>query len=78
MKIITKTNPLMKGEDIKALQKALNALWYDCRAADGIAVYKTINAIQAFVDKHTAQKLPDSVIVTVNVGKKTYIGTLHQ
>ena len=76
MKIITKTSPLMKGDDIKKLQEALNSLGYDCGTADGIAGDKTIKAIQAFADRHTTKKLPESVTVTVSVGKKTYTGML--
>lgn len=74
MQIITKTSPLTKGEDIKALQTALNALGYECGTADGIAGDKTIKAIQAFADKHTTKKLPESATVTVKVGGKSYKG----
>lgn len=77
MKIITKTNPLMKGEDIKALQTALNALGYDCGAADGIAGDKTIKAVQQFADKHTTKKLPDSVTVTAVINGKEYAGEIN-
>lgn len=76
MKIITKTSPLMRGDDIKALQTALNALGYDCGTADGVAGDKTIKAIQQFADKHTTQKMPEGVTVNVKVGDITYTGTL--
>lgn len=36
-KIITLTSPMMRGDDIKALQTALNALGYDAGDPDGIA-----------------------------------------
>ena len=77
MKVITKTSPLMKGEDIKALQTALNALGYDCGTADGIAGDKTIKAIQAFADTHTAKKLPESVTVTAVINGKEYVGDIN-
>ncbi len=53
-KVITKTSPLMRGEDIKQLQTALNALGYNCGTADGIAGDKTMAAIEKFT---TAQVL---------------------
>lgn len=77
MKIITKTSPLMRGEDIKALQTALNALGYDCGAADGIAGDKTINAIQQFADNHTTQKLPEGMTVTAVISGKEYVGDIN-
>ena len=77
MKAITKTNPLMKGEDIKALQTALNALGYDCGTADGVAGDKTIKAIQAFADKHTTKKLPNGVTVTAVINGKEYAGEIN-
>ena len=77
IKVITKTSPLMKGEDIKALQTALNALGYDCGTADGVAGNKTIKAIQEFADKHTTQKLPNSVTVTAVINSKEYAGEIN-
>ena len=77
MKTITKTSPLMRGDDIKVLQTALNALGYDCGAADGIAGDKTINAVQAFADKHTTKKLPESVTVTAVINGKEYAGEIN-
>lgn len=73
-KIITKSSPLMKGEDIRKLQEAMNALGYDCGTADGIAGDKTIKAIQQFADKHTTVKLPESLTVSVQTGSKVYKG----
>ena len=77
MKAITKTSPLMKGADIKALQTALNALGYDCGTADGVAGDKTIKAIQAFADNHTTKKLPESVTVTAVINGKEYVGDIN-
>lgn len=77
MRAITKTSPLMRGEDIKALQTALNALGYDCGTADGIAGDKTIKAIQAFADNHTTKKLPESVTVTAVINGKEYVGDIN-
>ena len=67
----------MRGEDIKALQTALNALGYDCGTADGIAGDKTIKAIQAFADNHTTKKLPESVTVTAVINGKEYVGDIN-
>lgn len=77
-KVISKTSPLMKGEDIKALQTALNALGYECGTADGIAGDKTIKAIQEFADAHTTVKLPESVSVTVKADNVSYTGTVKK
>ncbi len=72
--VIKKNTPLMKGEAIKKLQEALNALGYDCGTADGIAGDKTITAIKAFADRHTTQKLPNCLSVSVQTGNKVYKG----
>ena len=42
------TSPDMKGEDVKELQKRLNALGFDCGTADGIFGSKTENGVIAF------------------------------
>jgi len=73
-KVITKTSPLMKGEDIKLLQTALNALGYECGSADGVAGDKTTKAVQMFADKHTTVRVPESVTVSVTVDSKVYKG----
>ena len=73
-KVITKTSPLMRGDDVKLLQTALNALGYECGMADGIAGDKTIAAIEKFAAAHGGS-LPASVTVTVKAGNKTYTGT---
>ena len=42
------TSPDMKGEDVKELQKRLNALGFDCGTADGIFGSKTEKGVIAF------------------------------
>lgn len=51
-KVIMLTSPYMRGEDIAALQSALNGLGYDCGKADGIAGANTMAGIRAFVEAH--------------------------
>lgn len=51
-KVITLESPYMRGDDIKALQSALNSLGYDCGKADGIAGSNTMEGIRAFVEAH--------------------------
>lgn len=41
-----------KGEDVKALQDALNALGYGCGASDGIYGAKTTAAVKAYQQDH--------------------------
>lgn len=74
-KVITRTVPFMHGNDIKALQTALNGLGYNSGEADGIAGSKTIAAIEAFAKAHGAG-LPDAAECTVTIGDKTYKGKL--
>lgn len=61
--VITLTDPYMRGEKVKALQSALNALGYDCGDADGIAGKKTLAGIAAFVEAHDVdgEDVPDTV-----------------
>lgn len=54
-----------RGNHIKELQNALNALGYDCGVADGIAGTKTVNGIKAF------QKA-NNLVVDGLAGKNTY------
>ena len=78
--VITLTTPYMRGDDIKALQTALNGLGYDCGEADGIAGSKTIESIQAFVAAHGGVKtveLPKTAECTVVIGGRKYIGELE-
>lgn len=72
-KVIKKTSPLMRGDDVKKLQEALNALGYICGTADGVAGDKTIAAIEKFAVAHGVG-MPESVMVNVTVGDKTYKG----
>lgn len=77
-KTITLTVPMMRGNDIKALQTALNLLGYDAGDEDGIAGSKTITAIEDFAAEHAKRELPDCIQATVTVGTKTYVGTLKK
>ena len=47
------TSPMMRGENVKAMQTALNACGYDCGKADGICGKATMTAIKAFATAHT-------------------------
>ena len=61
--VIGLSDPYMRGEKIRALQSALNALGYDCGDADGIAGKKTLAGIAAFVEAHDTdgEDVPDTV-----------------
>lgn len=41
-----------KGEDVRELQRQLNALGHDCGAADGIYGAKTVAGVKSFQQKH--------------------------
>ena len=71
---------MMRGDDIKALQTALNSLGYDAGDADGIAGKNTIAAIQRFAQAHsmTPTELPGILQATVSVDGKIYVGTLKK
>lgn len=76
-KVLTITSPLMRGEDVQALQTALNALGYSCGDADGICGEKTMEGIKAFVAAHSEpQAMPDAVSVRVTVGGREYKGDI--
>lgn len=80
-KIIELTSPMMRGDDIKALQTALNALGYDAGDADGIAGKNTIAAIQRFAGDYAnagETELPEVLQATVSVDGKIYVGTLKK
>lgn len=79
-KKIELTSPMMRGDDIKALQTALNALGYDAGDADGIAGKNTIAAIQRFAQDYAAieGELPNVLQATVSVDGKIYVGTLKK
>ena len=74
--IIQHTSPMMQGNNIKALQAALNGLGYDCGTADGKAGAKTMAGIAAFAAAHGglvgAPALPDTATLTITVGDQTY------
>ena len=61
--VVTMTDPMMRGAEIKVLQTALNSLGYDCGTADGIAGKKTLAAIAQFVEAHDidGEDVPDTV-----------------
>lgn len=46
------TSPMMRGENVKLMQTALNACGYDCGKADGICGKATMTAIRAFATAH--------------------------
>ena len=79
-KKIELTTPMMRGNDIKALQTALNSLGYDAGDPDGIAGKNTIAAIQRFAQAHSIAQteLPDVLQATVSVDGKIYVGTLKK
>lgn len=80
-KKIELTSPMMRGDDIKALQTALNSLGYDAGDADGIAGKNTIAAIQRFAGDYAnagETELPDVLQATVSVDGKIYVGTLKK
>ena len=73
--IIQHTSPMMQGNNIKALQAALNGLGYDCGSADGKAGAKTMAGIAAFVAAHGGvgtPVMPDTATLSITVGDQTY------
>jgi len=77
--VIRISSPLMRGEDIKALQTALNLMGYDAGEADGIAGTKTLAAVQAFAMAHLGETvmLPAMVEAQVVVEGRAYKGWLE-
>lgn len=76
-KVLTITSPLMRGEDIGALQAALNGLGYPCGDVDGICGAKTMEGIKAFIRAHSqSQAMPDAISVRVTVGGREYKGDI--
>lgn len=61
--VVTMTDPMMRGAEIKVLQTALNSLGYNCGKVDGIAGAKTIAAVTAFAEAHDidGEDVPDTV-----------------
>ena len=74
--ILQHTSPMMQGNDIKALQAALNGLGYDCGTADGKVGERTMAGIAAFSAAHggscSASALSDTVKLLIKVGDKVY------
>lgn len=54
--VLSITKPLMRGEEIALLQKAMNGLGYPCGAPDGICGEKTMECVRAFAAAHYKQK----------------------
>ena len=75
------TTPMMRGDDIKALQTALNALGYNAGDPDGIAGKNTIAAIRRFAGDYAnagETELPNVLQATVSVDGKIYVGALKK
>ncbi|MEG1772521.1 MAG: NlpC/P60 family protein [Clostridia bacterium] len=70
------SSPLKRGDDIKALQEALNALGYDCGEADGICGNKTIKAVSDFCALQGSSEAPGKLNITVKSGADTYTGEI--
>ncbi len=47
------TSPMMRGENVKLIQTALNVCGYDCGKVDGICGKATMTAVKAFATAHT-------------------------
>ena len=47
-RLLKRTYPMMRGDDVRTLQEQLNALGFDCGAADGIFGNKTLAGVKAF------------------------------
>ncbi len=80
MKKIEIKQPLMRGNDIKALQTALNMLGYKAGTEDGIAGENTVKAIEQFALAHSkaTASLPDKINVSVSVGNTVYNGVIKR
>ena len=74
--VLQHTSPMMQGNDIKALQAALNGLGYDCGTADGKVGKRTMAGVAAFAAAHGggvgAPTMPDTATLTISVGDQTY------
>lgn len=51
-KVLSVTKPMIQGEHIRNLQKALNALGYYCGLPDGKCGRVTMSGVYAFADRH--------------------------
>lgn len=74
-----------KGADVTKLQTALNALGYDCGAADGVFGVKTEAAVRAFqqanalkVDGIAGKATQEALYSAESVPRATYTVTLRQ
>ena len=82
--VVTMSDPMMRGAEIKVLQTALNSLGYDCGTADGIAGKKTLAAIAQFVEAHDTdgEDVPDEVPSTgecyVVIGGRKFKGDIKE
>ena len=79
------TTPYMRGDGIKLLQQALNALGYDAGKEDGICGSNTMAAIEDFcnVQGDGQQDIdvpvtPREIEVNISVGGKKYIGKIPE
>lgn len=71
------TTPYMRGDGIKLLQQALNALGYPCGEDDGICGKNTMAGVNAFVAAHGGGELPESVSATIAINGRVYTGELE-
>lgn len=75
--VLKVTTPYMRGDAIKQLQQALNALGYPCGDADGICGKNTMAGVNAFVAAHGSGELPESIKAYVTINGREYIGELE-
>ena len=75
------TSPLTRGEGIKSLQEALNALGYPCGKEDGIYGEDTEGAMLDFCKAHVETgedvALPDVIEISLDILGRTYTGELQ-
>ena len=75
------TSPLTRGEGIKSLQEALNALGYPCGKEDGIYGEDTEAALLDFCKAHVETgedvALPEVIEISLDILGKTYTGELQ-
>ena len=59
-RVLKITNPMMRGDDVKALQEALKSLGYKVGAIDGIYGNNTKSAVIAY--QHNNNLEPDGMV----------------